>query len=104
MLGFHFVNNIDPPLAANYLIIRTDFLYAGTHFHADHPLSAGDTLLLIELVFAVSYPTLRQIVRSQFYLNAVSWHQADVVLPHAAGDMSYDLMAVFELDPKLGSG
>ena len=46
MLGFHFVNNIDPPFSAHYLIIRTNFLNTGTHFHADHPLSAGDTLLL----------------------------------------------------------
>jgi hypothetical protein len=55
------------------------------------------------LVFAVSYPTLRQIVRCQFYLNAVSGHQADVVFPHASGDMSYDLMAVFKLYSKLGA-
>lgn len=55
------------------------------------------------LILAVSYPTLRQIVRSQFYLNAVSWHQADVVLPHAAGDMSYDLMVILKFYPKLGA-
>lgn len=110
MLGFHLIDNVNSALAADYLIIRTDFLYAGTHFHADHPLLLGvDTLLSKpncltgKLVFAVSYPTLRQIVRSQFYLNAVSWYETDVMFPHPTGDMSYDLMAVFKLDPELGT-
>src|SRR5437868_5512976 len=55
------------------------------------------------LIFAVSYPTLRQIVRCQFYLNAVSWHEANVVFPHPAGDMSYYWMAVFKFDSKLSA-
>jgi hypothetical protein len=103
MLRFHLVDNINPALTADNLIIGTYFLYACTDLHPDHLLSQSDTLLL-KLVFAVSYPTLRQIVRSQFYLNAVSWHKSDVVFPHPAGDMSYDLMAVFKLDSKLRSG
>ncbi len=47
MLGLKLINHIDTPFAAHYLIVRTDFLYAGTHFHADHPLLwVDDTLLL----------------------------------------------------------
>ena len=39
MLGFHLIDNVNPPFAADYLIIGANFLYAGTHFHADLLLS-----------------------------------------------------------------
>ena len=102
MLRFHLVDNINPALAADNLIIWTDFLYAGTDFHPDHLLSKSDTLLTY-LILAVGNPTLRQIVRRQFYLNAVSGHEADVMFPHPAGDMSYDLMAILEFNLKRGA-
>ena len=35
MLRFILINDIKPPLAADYLVIRTDLLDTGTHFHAD---------------------------------------------------------------------
>jgi hypothetical protein len=104
MLRLHFVDNIDAAFSAHNLIIWTDFLHAGTDFHPDLLLSRETHCSYGLLIFAVSYPTLRQIVRCQFYLNAVAWHQPDVVLPHAAGDMSYDLMAVFQFNSKLRAG
>ena len=45
---FFLIDNINPTFAADYNIIRTDFFYAGTHFHADHyssSVAANDTLL-----------------------------------------------------------
>jgi hypothetical protein len=36
MLRFHLVDNINPALAADYLVVWTNFLDASTHFHADH--------------------------------------------------------------------
>jgi hypothetical protein len=39
MLRFHLIDDIDPALAADYLIIWADFLNAGTDFHPDHLLS-----------------------------------------------------------------
>lgn len=56
------------------------------------------------LGFAVRNPTLREIVRCQFYGNAVTGDDADKMLPHLAGNMSYDLMAVLEFDAKLSPG
>jgi len=53
------------------------------------------------LAFAVRYPTLREIVRSQFYRNAVSWYESDVMFPHLTGDVSYNLMAILEFDTEL---
>jgi hypothetical protein len=49
VLWLHFVNNIYTPFTAYYLVVRTNFLYAGTHFHADHPffLLSDDTLLIL---------------------------------------------------------
>ena len=35
MLRLKFINNVDPPLAANDFVIRTNFFNASTHFHAD---------------------------------------------------------------------
>lgn len=47
VLRFHLIYDIDAAFSAHNLIIRTNFLYAGTHFHADHPLLfVDDTLLL----------------------------------------------------------
>jgi hypothetical protein len=101
MFRLHLIDDVNAAFAAHNLIIGTDFFDTGTDFHPDHLLSAGDTLL--KLIFAVSYPTLRQIVRSQFYLNAVPWNETDVVFPHPSGDVSYDLMAVFEFNLELGA-
>ena len=44
MLRLKFVDDIEPAFAADYLVVRTDFLDACTHFHADHLLSECDTL------------------------------------------------------------
>ena len=48
MLRFKLIDNIDPAFAADDDVVGTDFLDAGTHFHADHCsfLIANDTLLL----------------------------------------------------------
>jgi hypothetical protein len=35
MLRFHLIDDIDPAFAAHDLVIGADFLYTGTHFHAD---------------------------------------------------------------------
>ena len=36
VLRLFLINDIDPALAADDLIIGADFLDASTHFHADH--------------------------------------------------------------------
>jgi hypothetical protein len=36
MLGFELIDNIESALAADYLVVGTDFFDTGTHFHADH--------------------------------------------------------------------
>jgi hypothetical protein len=74
MLRLHFIDDVDAAFTAHYLIIWAYLLYAGTDFHPDLLLISRDTLLLKLLIFAVSYPTLRKIVRCQFYLNAVAGH------------------------------
>ena len=58
---------------------------------------------LLPLPFAVGYPTLRKIVRRQFNRHAVPWHDADEMLSHLPGDVSYDLMAVLEFYTKLSA-
>jgi len=52
---------------------------------------------------AVRNPTLRKIVRCQFYGNAVPGYETDKVLPHLTGNVSYNFMAVFEFYPKLST-
>lgn len=42
MPGFKFVDDINFALAADNLIIRTDFLGTGTHFHRTSPLASND--------------------------------------------------------------
>jgi hypothetical protein len=41
MLRFELINDVYPPFSADNFVIGTDFLDAGTHFHADHLLSGG---------------------------------------------------------------
>ena len=65
-------------------------------------LVSDDSLLLNEVLpLAVRNPTLRKIVRRQLYGNAVAGHNSDKMLPHFAGDVSYNLMAVLEFYPEL---
>ena len=106
MLRFEFIDNVQSALAADNFIIWANFFDTGTHFHADHaPFSDDSLLLLIEVLpLAVRNPTLRKIVRRQLYGNAVSGDDADEMLPHLAGDVSYNFMAVLEFYTKLGSG
>lgn len=46
MLRLELVDNIQSALAADYLIIGTNFFDTGTHFHADHAPLSDDSLLL----------------------------------------------------------
>jgi hypothetical protein len=47
MLRFKLVDNIKSALAADYLVVWTDFLDTCTHFHADHcSFTASDDSLL----------------------------------------------------------
>ena len=63
-----------------------------------------DTLLQIyKLTFAVRDSALRKIVRCQLNRNAVPGYDADKMFPHLAGNVSYDLMAIFELNLELSS-
>ncbi len=55
------------------------------------------------LTFAVRDSALTKIVRRQLNRNAVTWHDADEMLPHLAGNVSYNLMAIFEFDSKLST-
>ena len=101
MLRFELVDNINSALATDNLVIGADFFDTGTHFHADHsPSWEGDSLLLT-LTFAIGDSSLRKIVRGQLDRNAVTRDETDEMLPHLAGDVSYNLMAVLKLDPKL---
>ena len=54
------------------------------------------------LTFAIGDSALREIVRGQFNRHAVAGDDTNEVLAHLAGYMSYDLMAILELDAKLG--
>ena len=109
MLRFHLINDIEPALAADNLVVWTDFFNACTHFHADHCLSCcgNDTLLKLLTSWlsrlAVRNPTLRKIVRCQLYGNAVARYDPDEMLPHLTRDVSYNLMAVLEFDSKLSA-
>ena len=104
MLRFKFVDNINPALAADNYIIWTNLLDASTHFHADHAPLSDDSLLIELLSFAIGDSALRKIVRGQLDRHAVAGHDTDEMLPHFAGNVSYNLMAVFELYPELSSG
>ena len=55
------------------------------------------------LPFAVRDSALRKIVRCQLNRNAVPRHDADEMLSHLTGDVSYDLMAVLKFDSKLST-
>jgi hypothetical protein len=44
--------------------------------------------------------SLRQIVRRHFQPHAVSRKDTDVIHPHLSGNVSQDLMAVFQLHPE----
>ncbi|GEM_PF-2750446 len=55
------------------------------------------------LGFAIGDSALTKIVRCQLDRNAVSGDDSDKMFPHLSGDVSYDLMAVLELDSKLSS-
>jgi hypothetical protein len=57
----------------------------------------------LTLAFAVRDSSLREIVRGQLDRNAVSWYDANVVLPHLTGDVSYNPVAVLEFDDKLST-
>ena len=59
--------------------------------------------LELALALAIGDSPLRKVVRGQLDRHAVPWHDADVVLPHLAGDVSYNLMAVLEFDTKLST-
>ncbi len=41
VLRFHFVNNVNTSFAANNFVAWTNLFNTGTHFHADHALSAA---------------------------------------------------------------
>ena len=109
MLRFKFVDNVNTAFTTHYLVVGADLLYTRTHFHPSRisfkRMPCGSRLwrdtLLKFILLAVRYPTLREIVRRQFYRNAVSRHKTDVMFPHFAGDMGYDLVTVFELYTKL---
>jgi len=63
-----------------------------------------DTLLKFDkLSLAVRNSALTKIVRCQFYGNAITGYDSDKMLPHLAGDMSYNLMSVFKLYSKLST-
>lgn len=104
MLRFQLINNIKTALTTDNLIIWTNLFNAGTHFHADHCSFAAMTHCFSGLLtLAVRNSTLRKIVRRQFYGNAVAGYDADEVLSHLTGHMSYNLVAILEFYPKLGS-
>jgi hypothetical protein len=50
---------------------------------------------------AVRDSALTQVVRRQLNRNAVPWHEANEVLSHLTGDVSYNLMTILEFDTEL---
>lgn len=100
MLRFKLIDNVHPAFAADNFIIGTDFLNTGTHFHADHPFRRV-THCLNWLTFAIGDSALRKIVRGQLDRHAIPGDDADKMLPHLAGDMSYNFMAILEFYAKL---
>jgi len=63
-------------------------------------LYCNDTLLEY-LTSAVGDSALRKIVRGQLDRHAIPGYKANEMFPHLAGDMSYNLVAIFELHTKL---
>src|SRR5688500_5869466 len=57
---------------------------------------------LPQLFHAISDPALAQVVWGHFDLDLVARQDADVVLPHAPGDVRDDFVAVLELHPEHG--
>jgi len=57
----------------------------------------------LNLWFAIGDSALRKIVRGQLDRHAVTGDDTYEVFTHFAGNVSYDLMAVFELDSKLST-
>jgi hypothetical protein len=62
-----------------------------------------ESYLVNVLGLAVRNPTLTQVVRCQLYGHAVARYDPDEMLPHLAGDVSYDLMAVLEFHTELST-
>jgi len=103
VLRLELVDNIDPALAADYLIIWAYLFDTGTHFHAG-PWLLSAMLAALQwklLTFAIGDSSLSKIVRGQLDRNAVARDYPDEVLPHLAGDVSYNLVAVLEFYTKL---
>src|SRR5207342_3033082 len=63
------------------------------------PFSFND---LRESLHAISDATLGEVVGGHFDLDLIAREDADVVLPHAPGDVGNDLVAVLELHPEHG--
>ena len=101
MLRLRFIDDIDSAFTPDYFVIGANFFDAGAHLHIERKASLASSLPI--LIFAVGYPTLRQIVRCQFNLNAVTWHQPNVIFAHLAGQVGDNLMAVLKLEPKVGA-
>ncbi len=55
------------------------------------------------LGLAIGDSSLSKIIRGQLDRNAVTWHDTNVMFSHFTGDVSYNLMTVFELDTKLST-
>ena len=60
-------------------------------------------LALIVLLLAIGDSALTEIVRGQLDRNAVTGYDSDKMLPHLTGNMSYNLVAVLELNLKLST-
>jgi len=56
------------------------------------------------LAFAEDDSAAIQVIRRDFHLHFVPWHDTDKVLPHFAGNVSHHKMTILQLDAKLGVG
>ena len=66
--------------------------------HKELPYPSANTLR-----FAIRDSALSKIVRGQLNGNAVTWYETNVMFSHFPSNMSYYLVAVFELNFELGT-
>lgn len=59
-----------------------------------------DVMLMVQLLIAECYSTLREVVRRHLHSHFVAGENLDVVHAHLARDMGGDFMPVFKLHAK----
>ena len=82
-----FANHAHTPMATNDSALLADLFDAGANLHGD---------VLPVLLVAICDTTASEVVGSEFHLHLVARKNSDVMHPHFSGDVSQDLVAIFE--------